>query len=199
MLRSRKHDTVPSSRPYEGVTGVYALDPVNSMVGFSVRHAMVSNVRGKFDTFEGLLKLDGARPARSEAYLSVQTESLDTGIPGRDRHLTGADFFDSSTFPLMTFRSASVVPTGDGSFRLAGYLWIKDIELPLGVDVDFGGTRRDACGQTRIGFEGTATLQRSDWGLTWNSALTTGGVLISDKVTLVLDVSAVRLDQASAA
>jgi polyisoprenoid-binding protein YceI len=199
MLRSRKQSTVPGARPYEGVTGVYVLDPVNSMVGFSVRHAMVSNVRGKFDTFEGLLKLDGARPSRSEAYLSVQTGSLDTGIQGRDAHLTGPDFFDSSTFPLMTFRSAAVVPAEDGTFRLTGHLKIKDIELPIGIDVEFAGARRDAYGQNRIGFEGTTTLQRSDWGLTWNSTLTAGGVLISDKVTLILDISAVQPDGAAAA
>ncbi|MEU4129327.1 YceI family protein [Streptomyces wuyuanensis] len=199
MLRSRRQNTVPSARPYEGVTGVYVLDPVNSTVGFSVRHAMVSNVRGRFGAFEGLLRLDGAHPSRSEAYLSVQTGSLDTGVQGRDAHLTGPDFFDSSTFPLMTFRSAAVVPAEDGTFRLAGHLKIKDIELPVGIDVEFGGALRDAYGRRRVGFEGTTTLQRSDWGLTWNSTLTTGGVLISDKVTLILDISAVQPDEAAAA
>ncbi|GEC10669.1 polyisoprenoid-binding protein [Streptomyces spinoverrucosus] len=192
MLINRNLSTVPSSRPYEALTGFYTIDPVHSMIGFSVRHAMISNVRGKFESFEGLLKLDGSRPSRSEAYVSVQTESLDTGIRERDMHLQGPDFFDSSTFPLMTFRSTGIVDAGGDQFRLGGNLKIKDVELPITIDLDFGGASRDTYGRHRVGFEGTATLQRSDWGLTWNTALEAGGVLVSDKVTLILDISAVQ-------
>lgn len=187
--------------PYDHPTGFYTIDPVHSMLGFSVRHAMISHVRGRFDSFEGLIKLDSSRPALSEAHVSVQTESLDTGVNERNAHLRGPDFFDSSTFPLMTFRSTRIVPAGDDEFRLLGNLRIKDIELPVDIDVEFGGAGRDAYGQNRVGFEGHATLQRSDWGLTWNTALETGGVLVSDKVSLTLDISAVQVgldDQADA-
>ncbi|MFI8301221.1 YceI family protein [Streptomyces nigra] len=181
------------------MTGIFTMDPVHSAIGFSARHAMVSHVRGRFTRFEGLLKLDGSNPARSEAYVSVQTDSIDTGIQERDAHLRGPDFLDSAVFPLMAFRSTGVVVLGDGTFRLDGRLRIKDLELPLVLDAVYGGNGVDASGEHRVGFHASATLRRSDWGLTWNTALDTGGVLISDKVTLALDVSAVRIDQALAA
>lgn len=198
MLVRRDQAVPPGQGPYPGVTGNYTIDLVHSTIGFSVRHAMISKVRGRFDRFEGLLRLDGSDPSRSEAYVSVQTDSLDTGVQERDAHLGGPSFFDSATFPLMSFRSTGIVPLGDDEFRLTGSLRIKDIELPLNIDVVFGGAGDDAYGQHRVGFEGTATLRRSDWGLAWNTPLETGGVLISDKVTLTLDVSAVRVDQHAA-
>lgn len=130
--------------------------------------------------------------------MSVQTDSIDTGIQERDAHLRGPESFDSATFPLMAFRSTSIVQRGD-EFRLTGSLRIKDIELPLDIDLVLGGTADDVDGQRRVGFEGTATLRRSDWGLTWNTTLEAGGVLVSDKVTLALDISAVRIDPDAAA
>jgi len=196
---NRKETTISRTAPFEGLTGVYAIDPVHSTIGFSIRHAMITDVRGRFTAFEGLLKLDGLHPARSEAYLSVQTGSVDTGFQERDAHTTGPDFLDSASFPLMSFRSSGIVNAGDNRFRLLGYLRIKDIELPLHIDLECGGASRDVHGQNRVGFEGTATLNRSDWGLGWNTALATGGVLVSDKVQLVLGVSAVQLVQREAA
>ncbi|MEW2425640.1 YceI family protein [Streptomyces nigra] len=193
------HTRPRTMRRHPEVTGIFTMDPVHSAIGFSARHAMVSHVRGRFTRFEGLLKLDGSNPARSEAYVSVQTDSIDTGIRERDAHLRGPDFLDSAVFPLMAFRSTGVVVLGDGTFRLDGRLRIKDLELPLVLDAVYGGNGGDASGEHRVGFHASATLRRSDWGLTWNTALDTGGVLISDKVTLALDVSAVRIDQALAA
>ncbi|MGW3243952.1 YceI family protein [Streptomyces sp. NPDC001070] len=199
MFRNPAETTVPGTGPHEALTGAYIIDPVHSALGFSVRHAMITNVRGRFAAFEGLLKLDGRRPARSEAHMSVQTGSLNTGVRERDTHLTGPDFFDSVTFPLMVFRSTAVVPDGEGRFRMSGNLRIKDIELPLRIDLVSGGSSRDVHGQRRVGFEGTATLHRSDWGLDWNAPLASGGLLISDKVKLTLDISAVRLGPEAAA
>jgi polyisoprenoid-binding protein YceI len=95
----------------------------------------------------------------------------------------------------MTFRSTGIAPLGDDEFRVTGALRIKDLELPLDIDAVFGGVGDDAYAQHRVGFEGTATLRRSDWGLTWNRPLATGGVLVSDEVTLALDVSAIRVDR----
>ncbi|MFE9180610.1 YceI family protein [Streptomyces sp. NPDC007126] len=184
---------------HPAVTGAYTIDPVHSTIGFSVRHAMITNVRGRFDRFEGLLVLDGSDPSRSKAYVSVQTDSMDTGAADRDAHLAGPDFFDSATFPLMTFHSTGITPLGDDEFRLTGSLRIKDIELPLDIDVVFGGAGDDAFGNHRVGFAGSATLRRSDWGLAWNTPLDTGGVLISDKVMLTLDISAIRTERAAAA
>ncbi|GGX76071.1 YceI family protein [Streptomyces fructofermentans] len=199
MPTRRRHLTVATSGPGRELTGAYIIDPVHSTIGFAVKHAMVSNVRGRFDRFEGLLRLDGSDPSRSEAHVSIQTDSVDTGIRQRDAHLTGPDFLDCSTFPLMSFRSTEVVPLGGSDYRLTGSLRMKDVELPLDIAVTFGGAGRDLNRQHRIGFEGAATLRRSDWGLTWNSAPVSGGALISDKVTLLLDVSAIRVDPATAA
>ncbi|UUN25237.1 YceI family protein [Streptomyces sp. FIT100] len=199
MFRNRRHHTVAGTRPHKALSGLYTIDPVHSKIGFSVRHAMISNVRGKFDAFEGLLKLDGARTNLSEAYVSVQTGSLVTGIQDRDAHLTGPDFFDSSTYPLMTFRSIESTFVGDEEFRLSGNLRIKDVELPISIDLAFGGAGRDSLGKNRVGFEGTAALRRSDWGLNRNAGLEAGGVLVSDKVQLILDISAVQLTQPAAA
>ncbi|MFG3019355.1 YceI family protein [Streptomyces sp. NPDC048254] len=182
--------------PFAGLTGVYAIDPVHSTIGFSVRYGMVTNVRGKFTAFEGLVKLDGEYPTRSEAYLSVQTCSVDTGYPERDAHATGPDFLDAATFPLMSFRSGGILHAGNDRFRMAGHLLIKDIELPVHVDLGFRGASRDARRRECLGFTGTATLRRSDWGLDGTRALATGGVLISDNVKVTLDIRAVRLDQA---
>ncbi|MEU1542429.1 YceI family protein [Actinacidiphila glaucinigra] len=193
MPRNCAETTVPGTRPQEELTGAYVIDPLHSAVGFSVRHAMVTRVRGGFTAFEGFLRLDGLRPARSEAHVSVQTGSLTTGVPARDSHITGPDFLDSAAFPLMVFRSTAVASPDGNGFRMAGNLTIKDIERPVHLDLVYGGTARDPGGQWRVGFEGSATLRRSDWGLDWNVPLQTGGVLLGDKVRLELSVSALRL------
>lgn len=194
-MLNREGTILSRTAPHAGPTGFYTIDASHSTIGFSVRHAMIANVRGKFTAFEGLLKLDGAHPTRSEAYLTVQTGSLDTGSPERDAHVTGPDFLDSATFPVMSFRSIGILSAGDDRFRVGGYLRIKDVELPIRIDLEFGGASRDTHGQNRVGFEGTATLHRSDWGLDWNTPLATGGVLVSDTVKLILDISAVQQAQ----
>ncbi|MGW7664505.1 YceI family protein [Streptomyces sp. NPDC054756] len=198
MPTRRDKATFPPAGAHPAVTGAYTIDPLHSTIGFSVRHAMITNVRGRFDRFEGLLLLDGSDPARSKAYVSVQTDSLDTGVADRDAHMAGPDFLDSATFPLMAFHSTGITPLGDDEFRLSGGLRIKDVELPVDIDVVFGGFGDDAFDGHRVGFAGSATLRRSDWGLAWNTPLDTGGVLIGDKVTLTLDISAVRAERGAA-
>ncbi|MFF3517749.1 YceI family protein [Streptomyces sp. NPDC002573] len=158
----------PSS--YRGPTGIYLIDPAQSTIGLSVRNTMTAEVRGAFTAFEGLLKLDESRPTRSQAYFSVQTGSLETGVPERDAQVTGPDFLDSATFPLMSFRSTEVL-SADGRFRMAGHLRIKDVEVPVHLDLEFGGTSLDTYGQQRVRCAGTA---------------------VGTKVKLFLDVCAVR-------
>ncbi|MFJ9800256.1 YceI family protein [Streptomyces wuyuanensis] len=196
MPKNRREPVPPRTRPYKALTGIYTVDPAHSTIGLSVRHAMITNVRGRFTDFEGLLRLDGSHPTRSQAYVSVRTGSLDTSVLDRDAHVVGPDFLDCALYPLMTFRSSGIVPTGGDRFRVYGELMIKGVELPVGIDLRFGGAGRDPKGKHRVGFEGTAILHRSDWGLTWNTALETGGVLLSDTVRLTLGISAVRLDRA---
>ncbi|MCX5404397.1 YceI family protein [Streptomyces sp. NBC_00335] len=174
------------------LTGDYVIDASHSSIGFTVRHAMVTNVRGSFADHEGTLHLDGADPSRSTASIDVKIASIDTGIGDRDGHLRSGDFFDAETFPLMTFRSTEAQQLGGDKYRITGELTIKDVTRPLSIDLEFGGSATDVYGNERVGFEGSAEILRSDWGLTWNAALETGGVMVSDKVKLTFDISAIK-------
>ncbi|MEU7637165.1 MULTISPECIES: YceI family protein [unclassified Streptomyces] len=174
------------------LTGDYTIDPAHSSIGFTVRHAMVTNVRGSFAEHEGVLKLDGGNPAASSATIDVKIGSIDTGITDRDGHLKSPDFFDAEQFPLMTFRSNAVEQLDSETYRITGDLTIKDVTRPLAIDLEFNGAATDVYGAQRVGFEGSAEILRSEWGLTWNAALETGGVMVSDKVKLVFDISAVK-------
>ncbi|AZK96715.1 MULTISPECIES: YceI family protein [Streptomyces] len=193
---NRKSDTAESAAPVDpalaALSGEYTIDPAHSQIGFTVRHAMVTNVRGGFDDYEGTLVLNGADPADSSASIDVRINSIDTGIADRDNHLRSADFFDAEQFPLMTFRSTRAEAAGGDDYRLFGDLTIKDVTRPLTIDLEFNGAATDVYGNHRVGFEGSATILRSEWGLTWNAALETGGVMVSDKVKLNLDISAIK-------
>ncbi|MEN3585598.1 YceI family protein [Streptomyces sp. ZYX-F-203] len=174
------------------LTGEYTLDPAHTTIGFLARHAMVTNVKGEFREFGGVLRLDGADPTRSGASLDVVMDSIDTGNAERDGHLRSADFFRTEEFPMMTFRSTSAEALGGDDYRVTGDLTILGTTRPITVDLEFNGAARDPFGNERVGFEGRAELLRSEWGLTWNAALETGGVLVSDRIRLRLDVSAIK-------
>ncbi|MER7467752.1 YceI family protein [Streptomyces sp. NPDC097981] len=174
------------------LTGDYVVDAAHSSIGFTVRHAMVTNVRGSFTDYTGSLRLDGADPARSAASIEVKVASVDTGIADRDGHLRGGDFFDAEAFPLMSFRSTEAAQLGGDRYRITGELTIKDVTRPLSIDLEFNGSATDVYGNERVGFEGSAEILRSEWGLTWNAALEAGGVMVSDKVKLTFDISAVK-------
>jgi len=173
------------------LSGTYTIDPAHSSIGFTVRHAMVTNVRGSFTDHEGTLTLDGSNPGASSASIDVKIASIDTGIADRDGHLRGGDFFDAEQFPVMSFRSTGAKELGGDKYRIIGDLTIKDVTRPLSIDLEFNGSATDPYGNQRIGFEGGAEILRSDWGLTWNAALETGGVMVSDKVKLTFDISAI--------
>ncbi|MGW6746598.1 YceI family protein [Streptomyces sp. NPDC055025] len=198
-LFGRKNDSAPAGPAtavadpaLAALTGEYTIDPAHSTISFTVRHAMVTNVRGSFNEHEGTLNLDGSNPAASTASIDVSIASVDTGIPDRDGHLRSADFFDAETFPKMSFRSTSTEQTDAETYRVTGDLTIKDTTRPLTIDLEFHGSATDVYGNERVGFEGSATILRSDWGLTWNAALETGGVMVSDKVKLTFDISAIK-------
>ncbi|MFE2326066.1 YceI family protein [Streptomyces sp. NPDC059385] len=185
--------TAPAVDPaLAALTGDYAIDPAHSSIGFTVRHAMVTNVRGAFEAFEGSLHLDGGEPARSTASIDVTIGSVNTGIADRDAHLLGSDFFDAELFPKMTFRSTGAAQLGGDKYRITGELTIKDVTRPLSIDLEFNGSATDVYGSERVGFEGSAEILRSEWGLTWNAALEAGGVMVSDKVKLTFDISAIK-------
>ena len=174
------------------LTGDYTLDPAHSTVGFVARHAMVTNVKGKFNDFTGSLHLDGGDPSKSTASIDVKMDSIDTGSADRDGHLKSSDFFTIDEFPTMTFRSTSAEALGGDDYRITGDLTILGVTKPLTIDLEFNGAAKDPFGNERVGFEGKAEILRSEWGLTWNAALETGGVLVSDKIKLNFDISAIR-------
>ncbi|MDE3206567.1 MAG: YceI family protein [Acidobacteriota bacterium] len=174
------------------LTGRYTIDPTHSRIGFVARHAMVTKVRGSFNEFEGSGYFDAADPARSTLQLSIKAASIDTGNADRDAHLRSNDFFDMDTYPQITFTSTSVEPTGDDRFRVTGDLTIKGVTRPVAVDFEYTGSAVDPYGNQRIGFEGSTSVNRKDWGVNWNAALEAGGVLVGEKVTLEFDVSAIR-------
>jgi polyisoprenoid-binding protein YceI len=153
---------------------------------------MVTKVRGQFRDVSGTLHIDEADPSRSTAEVTIQVASLTTAQDQRDEHLRGPDFFDVERFPTITFRSTGAERLDADTYRLTGDLTIRDVTHPVSIDFEHTGATTDPFGNFRAGFEGKVHVNRKDWGLTWNVALEAGGILVSDKVTLEIDVSAVR-------
>jgi polyisoprenoid-binding protein YceI len=174
----------------DDILGDYTLDPSHSRLGFSTRHAMVTTVRGQFKDFTGEAVVDTTNPAASKVVVNIKADSIDTGVADRDAHLRGADFFDVENYPTITFTSTDVSRDGD-DWTITGDLTIKDATKPISIDFEANGSARDPFGNLRIGFEGQTTISRKDWGLTWNAALETGGFLVSDKIKLDFDISAI--------
>jgi polyisoprenoid-binding protein YceI len=181
----------PATTVIDDITGDYTLDAAHTRLGFSARHAMVTTVRGAFKDFEGTAHVDTAVPANSKVELAIKTDSIDTGVADRDGHLRSGDFFEVEQYPEITFVSTQVERDGD-DWTITGDLTIKGITKPITVEFESTGSARDPFGNLRIGFEGQTTLSRKDWGLTWNAALETGGFLVSDKVKLEFDISAIQ-------
>ncbi|MEV0113612.1 YceI family protein [Streptomyces sp. NPDC050844] len=174
------------------LTGEWTIDRPHSRIGFSVRHAMVTTVRGAFADYTSTLHFDGDRPAASSAEIVIQVGSVDTGVEQRDAHLVGADFFDARRHPEMAFRSTSTVHEGGETFRMAGDLTIRGIARPVELQLDYLGSVVDPFGYERAGFDGTTTIDRTDWGLVYNQRLEAGGTMVSEKVRLQFDISAIR-------
>ena len=181
----------------DDITGDYTLDVSHSRLGFVARHAMVTKVRGQFGAFEGTARIDEANPSASKVDLTIQVASVDTGSADRDGHLKSGDFFDAETYPTMTFTSTDVKRDGS-DWTITGDLTIKDVTKPVTIDFDFEGAAVDPFGNQRVGLSGVVKVNRKDFGLTWNAALETGGVLVSDEITLSFEVSAIKSDDAAA-
>lgn len=174
------------------LTGDYVLDPAHTRIGFVARHAMVTKVRGAFHQFDGTAHLDGTEPARSTAQVVIKAESIGTGVEQRDQHLRTNDFLDVPNFPDITFRSTSVEPRSDTEYRVTGDLTIKDTTRPVTIDIAYTGNAADPYGNLRVGLEGSVTISRKEFGVTWNAPLEGGGVLVGDKITLEFDISAIK-------
>jgi polyisoprenoid-binding protein YceI len=176
----------------DDVTGEYTVDVAHTRIGIRARHAMVTTVRGAFGNFAGEARLRPADPPSSSVTLRIRTASIDTGNADRDAHLRSPDFLDVDTYPEIVFTSTGVEQLDDDQYAVTGDLTIKDVTRPVTVDFTVTGSALDPFGNLRVGFEGALAILRSDWGLTWNAALETGGWLVSDRIQIEFDVSAIR-------
>ncbi len=174
------------------LTGDYVIDGSHSRIGFVARHAMVTKVRGAFNEFDGKISIDGDKPENTTAQVSLKVASIDTRNAQRDGHLATNDFLDAETYPEITFVSTSASQVDDDNFEITGDLTIKGVTKSITIPFAFEGVAVDPYGQTRVGFEGSHTINRKDYGVTWNAALETGGVLVSEKVVLEFEISAVK-------
>jgi polyisoprenoid-binding protein YceI len=186
--------STPATRTIDGVelpvAGTWAIDLSHSSVNFKVKHLGVAKTRGRFTQFAGTVEI-GEVPADTKVEVTIDTASVDSHDSGRDEHLRGADFFDVANHPHMTFRSTGVSGTGD-SWTLDGDLTIAGVTKPVSLDVEFEGVAGDPWGGTRAGFAAKTTVNREDFGLTWNAALETGGFLVGKNVSIELEVELVK-------
>ncbi|MGH3355367.1 MAG: YceI family protein [Nocardioidaceae bacterium] len=183
--------TAPTLNALSQLTGDYTLDASHTRIGFVARHAMVTKVRGAFNELEGTVHIDEDL-SRSSARLAIEVGSIDTRNADRDGHLRTNDFLDADNHPKITFESTSVRQLDETTVQVIGDLTIKDVSKPVAIDFEYQGFATDPFGNQRVGFEGAVTVNRKDWGITWNAALETGGVLVGDKVTLEFEVSAIK-------
>jgi len=175
------------------------IDPAHTGINFSVRHMVVSKVRGRFGKYSGTIELDDGDFTRSSVEVSIDASSIDTGVADRDTHLRSTDFFDVAKFPELKFRSHRIERVDDARYRVMGELAIRDVKREVSLDVEYGGRGKDPWGNERVGFVAKTSIDRKEFGLTWNQVLESGGILVGDRVDIDLDVQAVRAAAQSAA
>lgn len=170
----------------------WQIDNTHSQVTFSVRHMMVTTVKGQFKVLSGKLEIDEQHPENSWVEAEVDAASIDTRDERRDGHLRSPDFFDAANYPTITFKSTKVEAVGDHEYRVSGDLTIHGVTKQVSFDAEYSGQLKDPYGMQRAGLSAKATINRKDFGLNWNQALESGGVLVGDKVTIEIDLAAVR-------
>jgi polyisoprenoid-binding protein YceI len=180
-------------------TNLWNIDGAHSGINFSIRHMVVSKVRGRFTKFSGALQLDDADLTRSTLDVHIDASSIDTGTQQRDDHLRSADFFDAEKYPELHFQSSRIEKLAKDNYRVVGDLTIKDVTREVALDVEYGGQAKDPWGNQRAGFIASTSIDRKDFGLKWNQVLEAGGVLVGDKVTIELEIQAVKAAAAQAA
>ena len=172
--------------------GTWNIDPSHSAIAFSVRHMVVSKTRGRFTKWSGQLRFDAENPVVSSVEVTIDPASIDTADGQRDAHLRSADFLDVEKFPTASFRSTKVEESDSGRYRITGDLTVHGVTKSVVLDVTYEGSGKDPWGGERAGFSGSTSIDRKDFGLRWNQALETGGVLVGDKVELMLEIEAVK-------
>ncbi len=170
----------------------WQVDGAHSAVNLTVRHMVISKVRGRFAKWNAKLALDTADLSRSSVEVEIDAASIDTGVADRDAHLRSPDFLDVGKYPALTYRSRRVEVVSGERLRVFGDLTIRGTTREVVLDVEYGGQGKDPWGNQRVGFTATASLNRKDFGLTWNQALETGGVLVADRVDVEIELQAIR-------
>lgn len=170
---------------------VYAIDKGHSEVSFQIRH-LVTNVRGRFNDFEGKINLDPQNLPQSSVEFRIKAASIDTGVADRDKHLRNADFFDVEKYPEITFKSKSIQAAGKDTYNVTGDFTMHGVTKQITLPVTFLGTAKDPWGGTRAGFETATTIDRKEYGIVWNKALDAGGAMLSDDVKVAINLEAVQ-------
>lgn len=172
----------------------WKIDPAHSQIQFSVRHMMISNVRGRFEDFTGAVEFDEEDPARSSVEVQIEAASINTKEPQRDTHLRSPDFLDAENFPQLRYKSRRVEMIDASHGRMIGDLTIRDLAREVVLDVEYAGKAKSPWGTVSAGFSATAKLSRKDWGLTYNSPLETGGFLVGDQVNISIELELIKQD-----
>lgn len=170
----------------------WVIDSAHSEINFSARHMMISTVRGRFEKFSGTVNFDEAEPARTTVDVQIEAASVNTKEAQRDGHLKSPDFFDAEKYPYLTFKSKRVEVKDSHHAKLYGDLTIRDVTKPVVLDVEYAGQAKSPWGTFSAGFSAQTKINREDWGLTWNQALETGGVLVGKEVTISIEVEIVK-------
>lgn len=177
----------------------WQIDPAHSHIAFSVRHMMISKVRGRFEKFNGTINFDEQNPAASTVDVEIDAASINTREEQRDGHLRSPDFLDADNYPKLTFHGKRVEQTSSDSGKLVGDLTIRGVTREVALDVEYAGQAKSPWGTTSAGFSASTTINRKDWGLEWNQALETGGVLVGDKVKIDIELELVKQAESEAA
>jgi polyisoprenoid-binding protein YceI len=170
----------------------WKMDKPHSSVGFTVTHLMIAKVHGKFNDFDGTVEFDGEDVENGSVNVTIETASVDTDIERRDNHLRSEDFFHAEEYPVMAFKSKEISKQGDNKYKIIGDLTIKDATKEVALDAEYHGFIKDLSGSTRAAFSATGKINRGDFGLTWNRALESGGVLVSDEVFINIETELVK-------
>lgn len=170
----------------------WAVDPTHSEIVFKVKHLMITNVKGEFRKFTSEINADGEDFTKASISATIDASSIFTNEDNRDGHLKSADFFDVGNYPELKFTGTSFKKIDDENYQLKGILTIKDVSKEVALDVEFGGINKDPWGNEKAGFSINGKINRKDWGLNWNAALETGGVLVSDEVKISAEVQFVK-------
>lgn len=173
----------------------WQIDQAHSHIQFAVRHMMISTVRGEFEKFNGTIDFDPENPEQSQVSVRIDAASINTRQPDRDNHLRSADFLNVEEYPVLLFESKRIERLGDNRGRVVGDLTIRGVTREVVLDVEYAGMARSPWGTTSAGFSATTTLDRKEWGLTWNQALETGGVLVGDKIKVDIEIELVKQEE----